>query len=65
LVAPFQQISSDSGVNSALADASGRTTQVALPSSAAAYYYGGYPYPYSAAAAGRIMAPILALGEFH
>ena len=65
LVAPFQQISSDSAVNSALSDASGRTTQVALPNSAAAYYYGGYSYPYSAAAAGRIIAPILALGEFH
>ena len=64
LVAPFQQISSESGVNTSLADATGRTTQVALPNSAAAYYYGGYSYPYSAAAAGRIIAPILALGRF-
>ena len=63
LVTPFQQISSDSGVNSTLADAAGRTTQVALPGAAAAYYYGGYSYPYSAAA-GRIIAPILALGLF-
>ena len=62
LVAPFQQISSEAGVNSSLVDASGRATQVALPNSAAAYYYGGYSYPYSAAAAGRIIAPILALG---
>ena len=63
LVAPFQQISSEAGVNSSLVDASGRATQVALPNSAAAYYYGGYSYPYSAAAAGRIIAPILALGK--
>ena len=63
LVAPFQQISSEAGVNSSIVDASGRATQVALPNSAAAYYYGGYSYPYSAAAAGRIIAPILALGK--
>ena len=62
LVAPFQQIASDAAVNSAVADASGRATQVALPNSAAAYYYGGYSYPY-AAAAGRIIAPILSLGK--
>ena len=42
LVAPFQQIASDAAVNSTVADASGRATQVALPNSAAAYYYGGY-----------------------
>ena len=62
LVAPFQPMAaSESGINSSLPGASGQTTQVALPNSAAAYYYGGYSYPYSAAA-GRIIAPILALG---
>jgi hypothetical protein len=39
-------------------------TQLALPTPAhipAAYYYSGYSYPYSA---GRIIAPVLALGVF-
>ena len=61
LVTPYQPVSSDAGANPSIADATGRTTQVALPGAAAAYYYGGYSYPYSAAA-GRIIAPILALG---
>lgn len=61
LVTPYQPLSSDAGVNHSIADAASRTTQVALPGAAAAYYYGGYSYPYSAAA-GRIIAPILALG---
>ena len=64
LVTPFQQIASESGVNSSLVDPAGRTTQVALPGAASGYYYGGYSYPYSAAA-GRIIAPILALGALN
>jgi hypothetical protein len=64
---PYQSTSSTTTTlpSSATTITSGASgTQLALPTPPhipAAYYYSGYSYPYSA---GRIIAPILALGVF-
>ena len=59
---PYQSTSSSSMPTATTVSAAASGTQLALPTAPhipAAYYYSGYTYPYSA---GRIIAPVLALG---
>ena len=59
---PYQATSSSSMPTATTISSAASGTQLALPTAPhipAAYYYSGYTYPYSA---GRIIAPVLALG---